>query len=346
MLKNQFLNYRNSIFKHFKIKIKKTFQKLKRLLEPVQDEEYAAPYHDHGNDPSLKRTGKFAGGLIADIRRKAKWYISDYTDSFNLGCISTFCFMYFALLSPIVTFGGLLEEATHKRMAAMENLFSGAICGILYHMFSGQPLTIIGSTGPVLVFETIMFDMCTSFGWDYLSFRTWVNLWTAVFLLIVTVTDSSSLVTYITRFTEESFAALIAFIFIYEAFTKLIKIKDSLDVIDLRLGGSDSCGCLLGNGTFIPDTKNCPGELVDDGCYVLYDRILMSIVLMAGTFVLSTGLKKMRTSGYLPTKIREILSDFAVITSISIMTAIDMFVGINTPKLTMPSSFTVRTWCY
>lgn len=42
----------------------------------------------------------------------------------------------------------------------MENLLSGAICGITYHLFAGQPLTIIGSTGPVLVFETIMFETC------------------------------------------------------------------------------------------------------------------------------------------------------------------------------------------
>jgi solute carrier family 4 (sodium bicarbonate transporter), member 10 len=41
----------------------------------------------------------------------------------------------------------------------MENLASGAVCGILYHLFSGQPLTVIGSTGPVLVFETIVYDM-------------------------------------------------------------------------------------------------------------------------------------------------------------------------------------------
>jgi len=315
-------------------------QKLRKLLDPIHDEELAAPHHDHEEDPALKRTGKFAGGLIQDIRRKAKWYISDYTDSFNLSCVSTFCFMYFALLSPIVTFGGLLEEATHQRMAAMENLFSGAICGILYHMFSGQPLTIIGSTGPVLVFETIMFDMCTSFGWDYLSFRTWVNLWTAIFLLIVTVTDLSSMVKYITRFTEEAFAALIAFIFIYEAFTKLIKIKDSLTFADLRINGTDSCQCVLSNGSIVSSLQSCPEKATGEGCYVLYDRILMSIVLMVGTFILATGLKKMRTSGYLPTKVREILSDFAVIISIATMTCIDVYVGIKTPKLKMPSSFT------
>uniref|UniRef100_A0A914RB34 Bicarbonate transporter-like transmembrane domain-containing protein n=1 Tax=Parascaris equorum TaxID=6256 RepID=A0A914RB34_PAREQ len=111
--------------------------------------------------------------------------------------------MYFALLAPIVTFGGLLEEATHQRMkilmhlqAAMENLFGGAICGVIYHLFSGQPLTIIGSTGPVLVFETIVFEMCGSLNLDYLSFRFWVHVWTALILFIMVITDASSLVRY------------------------------------------------------------------------------------------------------------------------------------------------------
>lgn len=37
---------------------------------------------------------------------------------------------------------------------------SGAICGVFYAIFSGQPLNIIGSTGPLLVFESILYHMC------------------------------------------------------------------------------------------------------------------------------------------------------------------------------------------
>jgi MFS superfamily sulfate permease-like transporter len=44
----------------------------------------------------------------------------------------------------------------------MESLMSGAVCGIIYGLFAGQPLTILGSTGPVLIFETILFDVCKS----------------------------------------------------------------------------------------------------------------------------------------------------------------------------------------
>ncbi|KAI1710224.1 HCO3- transporter family domain-containing protein [Ditylenchus destructor] len=328
----------------------------------------------HGNDPALQRTGKLFGGLIADIKRKLPWYKSDYTDAFNMQCVATFCFMYFALLAPIVTFGGLLEEATHQRMAAMENLASGAICGVIYHIFSGQPLTVIGSTGPVLVFETIVYDMCETLGLQYLSFRLWVYIWTAIILFGMVITDASSLVSYITRFTEESFATLIAVIFIYEAIMKLYNIGNMLDVIDRPPlpGSSPTCHCIgtgasvdkvralahkfhwddavPHNSTFVDysnmDLSQCKrllGRLEGPGCFVLYDKFLMSLVLMVGTFFLAITLKKMRNSCYFPSKVRQICSDFAVMIAIMAMTVVDLLVGINTPKLNVPSTFR-PTW--
>ncbi|OZC12615.1 hypothetical protein X798_00246 [Onchocerca flexuosa] len=326
----------------------------------------------HTNDPALKRTGRLFGGLIMDIKRKVPWYLSDFTDSLNLQCIATFCFMYFALLAPIVTFGGLLEEATHQRMAAMENLFGGAICGVIYHLFSGQPLTIIGSTGPVLVFETIVFDLCATLNIDYLSFRFWIHVWTALILFVMVITDASTLVSYITRFTEESFATLIAVIFIYEAIMKLVKIRTQLDVIEYNKTDPHAvCRCvgkdvsivkavsvieknnwkdIIHNNTFIDYSqigfdrcRSLYGTLEGNGCFVLYDKFLMSLVLMLGTFALAIMFKKMRNTCYFPSRIRQIFSDFAVMIAIVIMTCIDMYVGINTPKLNVPSTFR-PTW--
>jgi MFS superfamily sulfate permease-like transporter len=42
----------------------------------------------------------------------------------------------------------------------METLMAGAVCGVIYALFSGQPLTIIGATGPLLIFEAIVFHLC------------------------------------------------------------------------------------------------------------------------------------------------------------------------------------------
>ncbi len=38
-----------------------------------------------------------------------------------------------------------------SRMAAMESLMAGCVVGVGYGLFAGQPLTIMGSTGPILV---------------------------------------------------------------------------------------------------------------------------------------------------------------------------------------------------
>lgn len=59
---------------------------------------------------------------------------------------------------------------------------------------------------------------------DYLEFRLWIGLWSAFFCLLLVATDASYLVQYFTRFTEEGFSCLISFIFIYDAFKKMIKL--------------------------------------------------------------------------------------------------------------------------
>lgn len=122
-------------------------------------------------ESGLARSGRLFGGLIDDLRRKKPWYFSDFRDAVSVQCVASWIFLYFACLSPIITFGGLLSEATGKNMAAMESLVAGFVCGVGYGLFSGQPLTILGSTGPVLVFETIVYDFCAQTGLDYMSFR-------------------------------------------------------------------------------------------------------------------------------------------------------------------------------
>ena len=107
-----------------------------------------------------------------------------------------------------------------------------------YGFFSGQPLTICGPTGPVLVFETIIYEMCKSWEWDYLPFRLCIGLWVGIILLICVVTDASAVVCYITRFTEENFALLIAAIFIKSAIQKVMALEGEFP---LKMSGDCFC---------------------------------------------------------------------------------------------------------
>ena len=139
-------------------------------------------------------------------------------------------FLYFAVITPIVTFGGLLADATNNNLAAIESMVGGMMAGCLYHLFSGQPLTIIGSTGPILVFETIMYQIATDLGLYYLELRVWVGIFTGILSILIVAFDLSYLVMYITRYTEESFSTLISLIFITDGFKKLWHIIDDYPV--------------------------------------------------------------------------------------------------------------------
>ncbi|XP_017048951.1 sodium bicarbonate cotransporter 3 isoform X15 [Drosophila ficusphila] len=321
--------------------------------EEVDEEEEEARLREENG---LSRTGRLFGGLINDIKRKAPWYLSDYKDSLSMQCVASWIFLYFACLSPIITFGGLLAEATGKHMAAMESLVSGFVCGMGYGFFSGQPLTILGSTGPVLVFESIIYEFCLKMNWDYMTFRFWIGMWVAGICIVLTAIDASALVCYITRFTEENFATLIAFIFIYKAIENVVVIGKNFpvnqgiydcvctpplgsnaSVIDYAKYNWDSCesynGTLVGGDCGTPPTENV---------------FLMSVCLCAGTFLISTVLKEFKNALFFPSIVRQYISDFSVLIAIFAMTFFDYSLGVPTQKLEVPNelkpTLSTRGW--
>ncbi|XP_047460091.1 sodium-driven chloride bicarbonate exchanger-like isoform X4 [Mugil cephalus] len=324
---------------------------------------------DHNAGPELQRTGRIFGGLILDIKRKAPFYWSDIRDSLSLQCLASVLFLYCACMSPVITFGGLLGEATKGNISAIESLFGASLTGVAYSLFAGQPLTILGSTGPVLVFEKILFKFCVDFDLSYLSLRTSIGLWTAFLCIVLVATDASSLVCYITRFTEEAFAALICIIFIYEALEKLfhlgehypVNMHNSLDNLTMY-----SCQCSppanvtdkimeKWNRTgYSPDSiswsslnvstcKLLHGEFVGPACGhhgpYIPDVLFWSIILFFTTFFLSAFLKQFKTERYFPTKVRSTISDFAVFITIMVMVLVDYLMGIPSPKLNVPDRF-------
>ncbi|XP_018094312.2 sodium-driven chloride bicarbonate exchanger isoform X1 [Xenopus laevis] len=326
---------------------------------------------EHGghSGPELQRTGRFFGGLILDVKRKAPFFWSDFKDAFSLQCLASVLFLYCACMSPVITFGGLLGEATEGRISAIESLFGASMTGIAFSLFGGQPLTILGSTGPVLVFEKILFKFCKDYDLSYLSLRASIGLWTAFNCIFLVATDASSLVCYITRFTEEAFASLICIIFIYEALEKLIHLGETYPINmnnNLELLTQYSCNCMepeypnnktlnywkasnitaseiSWNNLTVDACHNFHGDFVGRGCghegpYVP-DVLFWSVILFFATVAMSSTLKQFKTSRYFPTKVRSNVSDFAVFLTILTMVIVDYCIGIPSPKLQVPSEF-------
>ena len=68
--------------------------------------------------------------------------------------------MYIALLGPAIAFGGLMEEITGNIIGETETLLATGLAGVVCGLFAVQPIIVLAFTGPVLLFETIVFRVC------------------------------------------------------------------------------------------------------------------------------------------------------------------------------------------
>lgn len=241
---------------------------------------------DSGKQPTanegLEWTGRPFGGLIDDVRRRLPHYASDFKDGMNSKVAGTTLFLYFAALANAIAFGALTGALTGNQIGITEMIVVTAIGGILFALFSGQPLTILGGTGPITIFTGLLYTVCLQLDIPFLATYAWVGIWSGILLLICAFTDASALMRYFTRFTDEIFAALISVIFIVEA------AKDTINSF-----GPEGYGLSSGFLTFI---------------------------LAMGTFGISRYLKQATSTPFLRKTWRDFLADFGPSIAIVIMT--------------------------
>ncbi|KAJ7425521.1 electrogenic sodium bicarbonate cotransporter 4 [Willisornis vidua] len=296
--------------------------------------------HEIGEE--LAWTGRFCGGLYLDIKRKLPWFPSDFYEGFHIQSISAILFIYLGCITNAITFGGLLGDATDNYQGVMESFLGTAMAGSMFCLFAGQPLIILSSTGPILIFEKLLFDFSKGNGIDYMEFRLWIGLHSALQCLILVATDASFIIKYITRFTEEGFSTLISFIFIYDAIKKMIGAfkyypinsdfkPDYVTMYKCECVAPDPANATLGDAAApaAPNSTNVSlsnainltaldwtqlskkeclrygGTLVGKSCKFVPDLALMSFILFFGTYSMTLTLKKFKFSRYFPTKWRE-----------------------------------------
>ncbi|KAK1884028.1 Electrogenic sodium bicarbonate cotransporter 4, partial [Dissostichus eleginoides] len=300
------------------------------------------------------------GGLWLDIKRKMPWVCSDIYDGFHIQSISAVLFIYLGCITNAITFGGLLGDATDNYQV----------------LYLGQPLIILSSTGPILIFEKLLYEFSKSNGIDYMELRLWIGLHSCLQCFLLVITDASYIIKYMTRFTEEGFSSLISFIFISDAIKKMIGAWKYYPInrgFKPDLVTSYKCDCVppdqasaLGVNTSAPiaddnmtmlvnmdwsqlSKKECVkygGVLVGNSCKYVPDLALMSFILFFGTYSMTVSLKKFKFSRYFPTTLRKLISDFSIFMSIMSFVGLDMLMGLDTPKLIVPTEFKNPWWWY
>lgn len=78
-------------------------------------------------------------------------------------------------------------------------------------------------------------QFCQTHGFEYLTGRVWIGFWLVFIVLAIVAAEGSFLVRYISPFTQEIFAFLISLIFIYETFSKLIKVTAPATIQHIEL---------------------------------------------------------------------------------------------------------------
>lgn len=265
----------------------------------------------HPDTPvELRPTGRWFGALRADVTRAASRWRSDFADGLTSRSVASILFLYFACLAPSVAFGGLLAVMTDGAIGVVETMVATAITGLVYALVSAQPLSILGSTGPITAFLGLLYGACAWFDLPFLPTMFWVGLWTSGYLFALIAIDGVSLLRFFTRFTDDTFAALIALIYLWEALRDI-------------------------------------GKVFGDP-HVSHDTALLSLLLSLGTWQIASQLSSFRRSPYLRRGAREFLADFGPTIAISIMTGVAFALHeVELQTLAVPTSFVTtsgRSW--
>ncbi|TSK98383.1 Anion exchange protein 2 [Bagarius yarrelli] len=296
------------------------------------------------DDDPLKRSGRPFGGLVRDVRRRYPKYISDFKDALNPQCMAAVIFIYFAALSPAITFGGLLGLATRDYINRATESLIVALC------WTGAIMFRVSQA--ILVIYRIYF--CKSNDLEYLAGRVWIGFWLIIIVVLMVAFEGSFLVRFVSRFTQEIFSFLISLIFIYETFSKLFKIfkehplkrcsilNDSMvNDFESLIEDNFTSDALSLNNSAVKTQKGIVGEP---------NTALLSLVLMAGTFFIAFYLRKFKNSAFFPGRLRRVIGDFGVPIAIFVMVLVDYSVqDTYTQKLSVPCGLSVtspskRTW--
>ena len=152
-------------------------------------------------------------GIKADVRRRRPWYVSDWTDGWNAKTTASLFYMFFTSIAPAITFADLLDSATKGKIGVVEVCLSSCVSGVIFSVFAGQPLVIVGVTGPVMILTITIYQLAEALDVNFLYFYSWAQIFAGAMHMLVAVLGWCDFIRYITNFSCHTFGLLIATIY-------------------------------------------------------------------------------------------------------------------------------------
>jgi hypothetical protein len=115
---------------------------------------------------------------------------------------------------PAIAFTLDMYRRTGQFFGINEALFSSALAAMVFSLLSCQPLTIVGVTGLIALFNYTIYDIISMHDPTiYPAFTAWVGIWAAIFHWIVAFGNFSDYMAYVTDFSSETFGMYVGIIY-------------------------------------------------------------------------------------------------------------------------------------
>ncbi|KAJ3416594.1 hypothetical protein HDV05_000876 [Chytridiales sp. JEL 0842] len=246
--------------------------------------------------------------VLQELRSRAIIYHRDFTDAFSsrsnfAKTLAASVYTFFTSIGPGITFSSYLFNSTGALYGVPEVLLSTSLCGIIFSLVGGQPLVIVGVTGPISVFsQTVYYLVKDRWGPQaFLPFMFWTSLWAGLMHIAIGLFGGCGLVKYVTRFSCEVFGAFIGVVYIFTAVTQMVRMSDTTP------------------------------------------KGLLTFLLAVGTLAVGWWMSKgLRRTVMLNRQIREAIGDYAVPLTVIIVSAlyyIPVLKSVNLTLLPVPPSF-------
>ncbi|KAL8815416.1 MAG: hypothetical protein Q9223_005440 [Gallowayella weberi] len=162
-------------------------------------------------------------GMYHDIKRRLPYYKSDITDAWTYRTFAGTVRIYFVNVLPALAFLLDMNSRTGGFFGVNEALFSSALACIVFSILGAQPLTIVGITGLISLFNYTIFDIIKRYDSSlYPEFLAWVAIWAAIFHWLFAIWNLCDYMRYVTDFTSESFGTYVGIIYLVKGVELLI----------------------------------------------------------------------------------------------------------------------------
>lgn len=95
-----------------------------------------------------------------------------------------------------------------------EALFSSALAALVFSILGTQPLTIVGITGLISLFNYTIYDIIAQYDISiYPQFMAWTGIWAAIMHWMVSFWNLCDYMRYVTDFSSESFGMYVGIIY-------------------------------------------------------------------------------------------------------------------------------------